>query len=163
MTAFFLTLGAGNCLLTAWQDFRYREIHILPLGLFALGGVCYRLSEDGWGFPGDWLVNLVLLATMLSIVWLVYKLRGTKKVMDVKMGWGDVIFLIILGIWLKPFWFLLFYSTNTFLLSVIFLFGRMAGLIEETYPIPLAGILGCTFSIFMPLWHFYLAKICLYS
>ncbi|MEZ4776121.1 MAG: prepilin peptidase [Bacteroidia bacterium] len=163
MTIFFLTLGAGNCLLTAWQDFRYREIHILPLGLLALGGVCYRCNEDGWGFAGDWMINLAFLATILGVVWVVYRVRGTEKVMDVKMGWGDVIFLMILGIWFKPFWFLLFYSVNTFFLSVFFLIGRMTGLIPKTYPIPLAGILGITFSVFMPFWHYYLAKIYLYS
>ncbi|MDX2247955.1 MAG: prepilin peptidase [Bacteroidia bacterium] len=158
MTAFFLTIGAGNCLITACQDFRYREIHLLPLIFFALSGVFYRYSESGWAFLGEWLTNLTLLASMLSLVWLFYRIKGTKKVMDVKMGWGDVIFLAILGIWLKPFSFLFFYSANTFLLSIVFVLGRMTGMIPETYPIPLAGVLGIAFSVFMPLWHFFLPE-----
>lgn len=155
MTTLYLTLGAGNCLATAWQDFRTREIHIIPLLLFAASGFCYRYERVGWGFLEEWLTNVLLLSTMFGLVWLGYRFRGAKQVMDVKMGWGDVIFLFILGIWLEPFLFLFFYTANTFLLSIIFLGGRMLGIIPETYPIPLAGILGLTCTVCIPWWHLY--------
>ncbi|MEZ4824843.1 MAG: hypothetical protein R3C61_00900 [Bacteroidia bacterium] len=105
MIVFLLTLGAISCFFSAWQDFRNREIHIAPLGLYGLAGMCYRLLEDGWSFWGEWLLNLTIETMMLGTAWVGYRLRGEKRIMDVKIGWGDAIFLALLGIWLKPYWF----------------------------------------------------------
>ena len=102
--------GAGNGLLTAWQDFRSREIHILPLGLMALSGILFRSFKHQWFWIHAFMINMMMLIAMIGIIYGFYRLKGEKKIMDVKMGWGDVIFLIILGIWFDPEWFILFYS-----------------------------------------------------
>ena len=143
-------VGAGNGLVTAWQDFRSREIHILPLGLMALSGILFRSFKHQWFWLHAFMVNMMMLIAMMGIIYGFYRMKGEKNIMDVKMGWGDVIFLIILGIWFDPEWFILFYSLNTLILSMVFTIARAMKLISANYPIPLAGILGISFAFTYP-------------
>ncbi len=134
-------LGVGwiCCLVIARQDFRRREIHVGPLLLFGLLGGLIRYREWGQVFWHFFLSNIIVVGILLVSILLFFRLKGEKEVMDVKLGWGDIVMLLGLASWMEPTNFLLLYSLTTAILSLLYSLLRRFKLIDKSYPIPLAG------------------------
>lgn len=141
-------LGVGwlCCLVIARQDFRRREIHVGPLLLFGLLGGIIRFREWGQVFWHFFLTNVLVVAILLGTILLYFRIRGDAEVMDVKLGWGDIVMLLTLAAWMEPFNYLLLYSLTTSVLSLVYGLLRRYKRIDAQYPIPLAGWLALAFG-----------------
>jgi hypothetical protein len=149
-------LGGGclSSLVIAWQDFRHREIHLVPVGLFLISGLAYRLSQDRAGFWESPLLNLLLIGIIFLVILLFYRIKGERQVMDSKLGWGDVVIWLCLAFWMDTPVFILFFATCMILLTLIVGILLGAGYIDTRYPIPLAGSMCLAFVVFFPAWHY---------
>jgi hypothetical protein len=149
-----MLVGWTACVGIALADFRFREIHLFWLVVFGLAGGMARFQIWGPLFWTNWLTNILLTFFLLGVVLLFFRLRDGGKVMDVKLGWGDIVMLLALASWLHPLHFVLFYTCTVSLLCLGFLLLWQAGKIKRDYPIPLAGFLALAFlgfSVFQ-LW-----------
>ena len=144
-----------SALAICWQDFRERQIHIIWMGLMAISGGLYRYVTEGLAFLPDIWANTLIIALMVLLILIWYRLKGETQVMDHKLGWGDVVMFGVLGIWLPPFTFIFFYSGCMFLFTIIMLMAQISGRISRDFSIPLAGMLGLAFVIFFPCWQYF--------
>lgn len=148
--------GAVFCLLIAWEDFRFREIRWFWFLLFGGLGIMQGIMTLGSDYFGIHLPGLVMIALMIGLVVLYFRLKRNGPVMDSFLGWGDVIMLIALVLWLEAQAFLLFYVVGLSL--TVLYYGLMQRLkkLPKDHPIPLAGILAIAFVIFWPIHTFLL-------
>ncbi|MEL7531380.1 MAG: hypothetical protein AAFN10_08745 [Bacteroidota bacterium] len=153
MYTLLMILGIVLAGLIAWQDFRDREIHAYLLGLFGLLGGFFSMLERGLEGIVSLGVNGLLVSLMLASVWLIFRLKDRQAVMDVKLGWGDVVMLYALACWWEPMAFLTYYSISVFGLSLVFVSAQMLNKLPKQYPIPLAGALAISFALSYPFFH----------
>lgn len=133
------------CLIIAQQDFRHREIHVAPLIVFGILGGLIHWREWGSIFWQHLIANVVVVGLLLGSILLYFRLRGDHQVMDVKLGWGDIVMLLCLASWLEPLPYLILYCACTSLLTLVYGMLRQARQIDAQYPIPLAGWLAIAF------------------
>ena len=102
-TWLFLLAGVVSCLAIAFQDLRFRWVHVLPLALLAGSGLGFHLS--GRTFNGTYLTlclaNLVMISLVFGLSALYIKLRGLRF-LNHSLGLGDIVFVYALGCWLEP-------------------------------------------------------------
>jgi hypothetical protein len=139
-----------SCLWIALEDFKTREIHIYPFLLLILSGLGYQYLTIKWKAWESFSLNLTILGFIFFSIIFLYRLKGEKQIMDTKMGWGDWIFLLGLASWLEPQFFILFYAISTVGITIIVSCIKLYRAFPENYPIPLAGILGVLFAVFLP-------------
>lgn len=149
-----IVLGLVSCLWTLIEDVRSREIHIFPLLLFILSGIGFHYFKDEAGFWQTIGTNILILGFIFFSILLIYRLKGEKKVLGHKVGWGDWVFLLGLGSWLETEVFIFFYAVSTILITLGFFILRYLRNLPATYPIPLAGLLAICFALFFPIYHF---------
>lgn len=145
MEILLTSIGVVAALGIAWSDFRIREIHIGWFAIMAIAGIMYQISYGTVNHMNDMLFNGLCIGFMVGSIWLIYRMKGEAKIMDKLLGWGDVVMLIVLGIWLSPLSFLLLFTTTSLILSVGILILQRRGRISQQYPIPLAGTLAVAF------------------
>ncbi|MEO0468218.1 MAG: prepilin peptidase [Bacteroidota bacterium] len=147
----WLAIGIAtlSCLSIAWQDFRSRRIHMLAFLLLA-GSVF--LNHISWENVA---LNWLMIAMVISIVWLFFRIKTQGPVMDKSLGWGDVVMLLCLGLWLEPVWFLGLYTVSTTLLAIIYLILQKTGRPTSDHNIPLAGYLAIAALFILPLQHLF--------
>lgn len=141
-----IVLGCLAAIGIAWSDFGKREIHIAWFGLMAFAGILYHLLQaDHMLILPSILFNTLCTGLMVGSIWLYFTFKGVKQIMDKMLGWGDVVMLLVLGIWLPPQIFLLLFTGTSLLLVVFVLILQWRNRIEKEYPIPLAGALGLAY------------------
>ncbi|MEL6654571.1 MAG: hypothetical protein AAFQ87_27600 [Bacteroidota bacterium] len=131
----------------AWEDFRNREINILAFAAFALLGVLSVPSLLSPVFYLPRLLSLSIIVFMLGVIWLVFRRKGAA-VMDNQLGWGDVVMLLCLAIWLDTQTFLYLFTLTTSVLVIGYLILQRMGKLSTDHPIPLAGWLAISFMIY---------------
>jgi hypothetical protein len=129
-----------------WQDVRTRSVMtwLLP----ALGVVLavreYQINTGNAFFMNAIINSSILLVQFAFIhLWLFLRNGHFTKLMDVQIGWGDVVFLVCLAPSFAPLHFCLFVTAGTIFSLVLTLLRR-----RQKESIPLAGHL----SIFLALW-----------
>lgn len=138
----------AGMLAAAWiakEDFTTRTIPLYAFGLFALLGTLYQYQKVGLSFWQPFLINGGIVAFMLILVFIIYRIKSREGVMDRVLGWGDVVMLLCLGLWLDPTVFLYLYTLTTCGLVLGYAFLQRAGKLPPNHPIPLAGWLGLAF------------------
>lgn len=160
-----------------WFDFKYR---LIPLWLFiVLAMVCFGgawqsipMSELLLSFSVNTIVIVVLL--LGGWVWLGLIRESWAGILDIYMGKGDLLFMLIVGLYFSPVFFIAFNVFSVSLLLVIYgMYILVSG--NRNYPIPLAGAQAFFLSVFevgkhfMPvglqyrdqyLIHYLLAELC---
>ena len=156
MQLFCLLIGFISGMVLFFQDVKKREISLFILILFALSGAGYRYAGVAADFISDLFINSLIVFAILSIILAYYRLKGANKIMDHLLGWGDIAMLLALSPWFTPWQFSLFYCLSTASLSILFLLLIKSGRWKPADTIPLAGLMGLLFSLFFPLYHFFL-------
>lgn len=141
----YLGLGLLAALWIAWEDFKSREINIFAFVAFGLLGLLYPQSLLDPLFYLSRIFNLLIIGIMLCTIWLVFRNRG--PVMDQKLGWGDVVMLLCLAIWLETESFLYLFTATTSLLVLGYFLLQKSGRLASDHPIPLAGWLSISFTL----------------
>lgn len=146
--AILINLLLGTMLLAiAWEDFRSRTVRIYWfLGLFAAllylqiigGSVAFTIEK--------YAINLLFILFILVVLHVYYAVKMGRWIwiMDKRMGWGDIVFLIcIAGVWsLAGFVAFMVLSLLFSLIIFIALVKRHAS------TVPLAGLQSICFGIF---------------
>jgi len=106
----------------AFQDFKQRAVNaslFIVLALLLLGLNLY---------PGLWrdsypqiLINLLFLTFQLGIIKIYFRVKTGRweKVMDKKLGWGDIAFLFCLTLYMPFLTFFIFYAFSLFLVLLV--------------------------------------------
>src|SRR6266498_4131121 len=109
--------GIISLLLLAEQDFRSRRIAWWLLPLFTVG-IILVFSDHGTGrdfFYCFWL-NIIFLVLQFIFLsgWYLAKNKKLTRIIDSKLGLGDVLFLICIATMFSPANFLLVYTGSMF-------------------------------------------------
>jgi hypothetical protein len=127
--------------LIAYSDFKERLVPVwLFLALALLLGIQGLLNLPLKKFAGNFSINMVIIAFMLTFVNLYFwiKTRRLIDVLDNYLGRGDLVFMIISGVYFSPFLFVGFQVVSILLLLFFFgiyiLFTR-----SKKFPVPMAG------------------------
>ncbi|MCB9235611.1 MAG: hypothetical protein H6581_28400 [Bacteroidia bacterium] len=147
--------GILCCSIIAWTDFTRRSIWLIPMLTLFIAGFAFRHQHGLITLIIDFAWNLLFVAIILGGVLLIYRFMGVKKVMDRKLGWGDIIMLGAISSWLDPAGFLLFYEASMLITLVLFLLLKLFLRLPEKYPIPLAGTLALILIAFVPFYFFH--------
>ena len=139
-------------MIVTFMDFRRRSIWLWPMLLLWMAGFGFRHQDGALSLLQDFAWNFLFVIAILLGVLIVYRLFGVKKVMDRKLGWGDIIFLTAIASWFDPAGFLLFYEASLVITLFIFLFLKIIRRNPGNYPIPLAGTLAALLIPFVPLY-----------
>ena len=155
--------GIISLLLLAAQDFRSRRISWWLLPLFTLG-IILVFSIDGNGRDFFYFFSLNLLFLVIQFIflsgWYLVKNKKITRIIDTKLGLGDVLFLICMATMFSPANFLLVYTAGmlfSLCIGVLVKFMRK----NTDFEIPLAGLLAiplivlCTWRLTDPSLDFY--------
>jgi Flp pilus assembly protein protease CpaA len=136
--------SAALLLLICWQDWRTRSVSwpVFPL-LAACLLACRLGSEPLGGIGAESAASLLAVSILLSTLWLYVRLRfrTTGRGLLDCLGIGDVLFWLVLTIYLPPVQLLLFLfgsSLAGLLLVALGSFRALPG--EQVITIPLAGV-----------------------
>lgn len=135
--------GIFSLLMLAVQDFRSRRIAWWLLPLFVTG-IILVFSAHGNGRDFFYFFSLNLFFLVLQFIflsgWYFVKNKKFTRIIDSKLGLGDVLFLVCIATMFSPGNFLLVYTSGmlfSLCTSLLIKFGRR----NIDFEIPLAGLL----------------------
>lgn len=129
-----------------YQDFKYRLISIFAIAGFGIScSVLFLLTHS----LQEWLENSIFCAAYFLFCYLVlhlfyfFKTKRFQKIIDKKIGWGDILLFLIIGSCINPVE-LIYFFTASFIIALLFqvLFQR------KNREIALAGILAICYILF---------------
>lgn len=121
-----------------YQDFKTRLISLWLILVFATANVTlYLLEHSVYQFIENCIFCICYFLFSFLILLLFYFIKHKKfeKIIDNKIGWGDVLVFISLGVCIEPM-HLIFFFTGAFILSIVFYFLFL----QSKKNIPLAGL-----------------------
>lgn len=122
-----------------YQDFKFRLISLWLIIVFAVANIAqYLLMHSVYQLLENTIFCLAYFLFSFLVVLIFYYIKHKKfeKIIDSKIGWGDVFIFLALGVCIEPV-NLIFFFTAAFIvsISVYFLFLR------AKVSIPLAGLI----------------------
>lgn len=135
-----------------YQDMRYRAVYWIcfPILAFLLFGLKYSLTglENGITEAG---YGLLFLLIQLLLLWIYFSAKNRKlvNITNDYLGWGDILFLIVITFYLSPGNYILFYVGSLILVLIYALFIRYSGERNSNKHIPLAGLQAILLALLM--------------
>jgi len=130
-----------------YEDFKQRLISIWAITGFGLSCCTLYLLTH---FLSEWLENSFFCLAYFTLCYLILhlfyflKTKHFQKIIDVKIGWGDILLLLLIGSCLTPV-FLIFFFTSSFIFALLF----QILLQRKSREIALAGILVICYFLFV--------------
>lgn len=129
-----------------YQDLKTRLMSLWLILLFAIANITlYLLEYSVYQFIENTIFCLCYFLFSFLILLLFYFIKHKKieKIIDSKIGWGDILVFIAIGICIEPL-HLIFFFTCAFIFSIVvyFLFFR------KKSSIPLAGLIILSYFIY---------------
>jgi len=148
-----------------YQDMQYRAVYwicflvlaILLFGLkYSLTGFLNGLTDVGY--------SLLFLLIQLFFLWiyLSVKNRGMINITNDYLGWGDILFLIVITFYLSPGNYVLFYIGSLILVLIYAVLRGYSGGKKSNKHIPLAGLQAMLLAVLMVM-DYLLKAFALYS
>ncbi|MBA3681212.1 MAG: prepilin peptidase [Bacteroidetes bacterium] len=134
-----------------YQDLKTRLISLWLILIFAAANIlqylllysCYQLLEN------TIFCTCYFLFTFLVLVLFYYlKNKRFEKIMDSKLGWGDVFVFMAIGVCIEPA-HLIFFFTGSFIISIIIYFFFLRSKVF----IPLAGLIIPCYLLYVVFEH----------
>lgn len=144
-----LLLSVG---LIVYQDFKQRLISIwalLAFGVFCCSLFLLEHSFDEWLENALFCLAYFLFCYLILHLFYFIKTRKFQNILDVKIGWGDVLLFLLIGSCISPL-LLIYFFTVSFILALIFQFFFQ----KKHKDIALAGILAVCYVFFMLISNF---------
>lgn len=142
-----------SCLVAiAFFDFKMRAVYTWLFPVLGISLLCLKMLELKPVFlDGQIAINLLFLTIQFAVLQLYFKIKTGVwgQIMDKKMGWGDVAFLLCIALYLP---FLLFFTF--YVVSLIIILGMTAALPKwrkSNIGIPLAGCQALLFGFCLAL------------
>ena len=130
----------------AYQDFKTRLISIwLVVGFVAICFTRYLVSNSYYQFLENALfcICYFLLSYLVLVLVFYFKTRKFEKLINDKIGWGDVILFISIGCCIEPI-YLIYFFTTSFILSLLI----QVLFFKEKKSIPMGGFIVMFYLIF---------------
>lgn len=139
------------------QDMRYRGVSWILFPLLGLTIISVRaFSAPSLAFIGEsLLVNMgfILVILALLVLYFLLKHRRFVNITDQYLGWGDILFLVVLALYLSILNFLLFFVISLLFAGVCHTI--FVGFHKDRH-IPLAGFQALLFTLFLAAdWWFF--------
>jgi hypothetical protein len=134
-----------SLLAIAWQDFRSRMISLWLIIIFFLLNSAVFLFQNSLN---DYFKNAAFCIAYMLVSYVFIRLyylaggRGKERILDEKVGWGDVVIFLIMGFSLEPFELIFFY-TFTFIFSLVLYLLFMS----KKRPVPLAAFVSLIYLL----------------
>lgn len=122
----------------AVQDYRYRGVSWFLFPLLAIAALIGLWQDENlYFFMPLMMINLAFVLFLLAGLTIYFSLKNRKivRIADVYLGWGDILFFVVLAVFFSPLNFLLFITGSLFLVSLI-----VAVSPRLSHNIPLAGM-----------------------
>jgi hypothetical protein len=137
------TIAILSLLPICYQDFSSRSVHWIYFPLLTMAGVFYTLSSihSVSQLLYNTACNTAFLLLQFSILQLYFIIsRGAAtRIIDHKIGWGDLLFLLAAGFFFSPGSFILFYLVSlAFSLIIGLIMTRLKS--AKHHSVPLAGL-----------------------
>lgn len=128
-------------IVVVYQDFKNKEINwwLIPL-LFIVFGVKGLLQLNMADILTYFSINLIIVTINLIGITAIISLKEKRivNIFDTYLGWGDVLFFLVLTVVFSPINFVLFFLGSILLISIIY--GVIILINKQTNTlIPLAG------------------------
>lgn len=134
-------LTVSLLLILTWFDFKYR---LIPLWLYlALGAVLVVsgvLKLSVISYLGYFSINAIIIGLLMAGVFFWFWIKGQHPagILDNYLGRGDLLFMLVTGLYFSPLLFVSFQVISIMsLLAVYGIFIVFRG--DRNYPIPMAG------------------------
>jgi len=131
----------------AYQDFKTRLISlwlIIAFGIVNIGQ--YLVTHSGFQLLENSIFCLCYFLFSYGVILLFYYVKNKKfeKIIDVKIGWGDLLIFLLIGFCIEPI-HLIYFFTAGFIFSALFyiLFLR------KKQNVPLAGLLVIFYLVYI--------------
>jgi hypothetical protein len=131
----------------SYQDFKTRLINVFVILLFGIINVAqYLLTDTIYQFLENTVFTFVYFLFSYLVIHLFYfiKTKQFQKMLNAKVGWGDVLLFFFIGICQDPA-HLIFFFTISFVLAVIFHFVFF----RTNKQVPLAGVLAINYILYL--------------
>ena len=152
MQWFLFILLSLTSLAIAYQDFKTRLISIWLLIVFTVVNFTkYLNSHSIYQFLENTIfcLSYFLLCYLVLHLYFYLKTKKFQKLLDNKIGWGDVILFIAIGCCIEPI-YIIYFFTISFILSLL----TFILLFSNKKNIPMAGFLVLFYLIFQILLLF---------
>lgn len=144
-----------STVIIVYQDFKYRLINIFAIAGFGISCCLLFLVTHPLQ---EWLKNSLFCAAYFLFCYLILhlfyflKTKSFQKIIDKKIGWGDILLFLIIGSCIPPL-YLIYFFTGSFIISLLFqiLFQR------KNKEIALAGIVVICYVLFTVVYQMQLA------
>jgi hypothetical protein len=132
-----------------YQDLRYKAVYWT---IFPFLWLLLLINEGSLNILTNGLYNLSFFGIQLFLLSLYFSFKNKKwvNITNGYLGWGDIVFLIVVAFYMAPLNFFIFYlgSLIVIIISIMLIYlGRM----ERQYKIPLAGIQSLLYAILLVL------------
>lgn len=139
-----------------YQDFKFRAVIWIAFPVLALLGIVYSLvfEPSFTRLLMNSSVNIVFLVLQFGLLYIYFRMkRATGKLVNDKIGLGDILFLLATCFFFSPLFFLLFYiSSLAFSLLAFLLFRKKLFPAGSLQKIPLAGFQAIFFIAFLTVY-----------
>jgi hypothetical protein len=131
------------------EDMRSRSVHWFWFPVLAIGLVALRIQEVGLSVTelmysaGATLVFLTLQLVLVTAYFSIKHKRITN-ITEGLLGWGDVLLLVSLTLYLPLLNFIMFYMGSLIIILLLWLVGRKSALVKQQ-TVPLAGLQAIAF------------------
>jgi len=125
----------------ALEDFKHRTVRVFWFPIVLMLAICYAVYEIGFNalYMNTGVILLFLgVQTFFLLAYFIIKHRKWVDLTDQHIGWGDVLFLLVVVPLFSPFVYILFYVFSL-LCTILFVLGYQLLRNRMTF-IPLAGI-----------------------
>ncbi|WP_345954230.1 hypothetical protein [Mucilaginibacter sp. PAMB04168] len=135
-------------LVIGWEDLRSRSVHWFWFPVLAVAFMAIRLIQgDTWpaiGLSGALSISFLLIQLLLVSLYFSLKARQWVNITAGLLGWGDVLLLFCLALYLPLLNFIAFYVASLVLILLGWIVWRRRPAGEKT--IPLAGLQALLFA-----------------
>ncbi len=158
MKVLLITLSLVMLAIIIYQDFKFNAVswYIFPMLMIAsfFYGRSMAVTPLYYYYI---LINFGIILIQILILTLYYLVRDKKVqlIAGTKIGLGDILFFVVLGLIFSPIWFILFLTTGMIITVLVHLI--RTGKEKKAYrKIPLAGYLALIYLVFFILNNFVL-------
>lgn len=125
-----------------YQDIRYRAVYWICFPVLCV--LLFFLKENHSGIKDsltDTVYGMLFFGAQLLLLWIYFSIKHKKSVNITRqyLGWGDILFLIVITFYLSPVNYILFY-VGSLILVLIYTLTRQFLIQKDNPEIPLAGL-----------------------
>ena len=158
MFSLLLTLIFTTIVIISYQDFTSRSVSSILFPVILILGIFWSLSGQTTIVTIAWntLINSLFLFSQFLLLKFYFHFRNDgKKLINKKIGLGDILFIVACTVYFSPLFFILFYCLSLIASLLFYILWQLLFKRRQSQPnIPLAGIQAIFLFCFILLNHY---------